>query len=106
MRRMGVRFQLFSARRGSRDAAEQKVLHECLLHVHSILASARGLRPLHIRCADMSLRRNRMPTLARRRTACHAMRPSKRYFMSAFCTCIRFWLRRADCVRFTSAARI
>ena len=105
MRRMGVRFQLFSARRGSRDAAEQKVLHECLLHVHSILASARGLRPLHIRCADMSLRRNRLLALARHRIAFHAIRPSRRYSMSAFCTCILFWLRRAACGCFTPAMR-
>ena len=39
-----------------RDAAEQKVFHECLLHVHPVLAPARSLRLLHVRCADMSLR--------------------------------------------------
>src|SRR3990167_622348 len=74
----------------SRHAAEQKVLHECLLHVHAILAAARSLWLLHIRCADMSLRRNSLLALARHRVALHATRPSKRYSMSAFCTCMRF----------------
>ena len=88
-----------------RHAAEQKVLHERLLHVHPILAPARSLRLLHVRMADMSLRRNSLPALARHRVAFHATRPSRRYSMSAFCTCIRFWLRPAACGCFTSAWR-
>ena len=38
------------------NLAEEQEFHECLLHVHPVLASARSLWLLHIRCADMSLR--------------------------------------------------
>jgi hypothetical protein len=56
----------------------------------AVLASARSLRLLHVRVADMSLRRNSLLALARHRVAFHATRPSRRYSMSAFCTCILF----------------
>jgi len=36
-----------------RELPEQKELHECLLRVHPVLVSARGLRPLHVRDAHM-----------------------------------------------------
>ncbi len=57
-------------------AAQQRYSIECLLYMHAILASARGLRLLHIREAGMSLRPKRMLApgeLARAPMSCHFM---------------------------------
>jgi len=75
-------------RRGrSADAPEQQVLHQGLLHVHSILVPARGWRRF-TSLRDVSLRRNRMHV-----NWVHPIRPSNKYSIRAFCTCILFWLR-------------
>jgi hypothetical protein len=50
----------------SADTAEQKVLHESLLHVQPVLAPARPCRAF-TSLRDVSLHRNRLPALSRRR---------------------------------------
>ncbi len=99
-----------------RIVADHLLAHGCqaVLHIMGAKVEASHLRRLEGRGGRVGMvsypvgcvaARKRVPlpspAFARSRT-----RPSRRYSMSAFCTCMRFWLRRAACGRFTSAARI